>query len=239
MKIFSIGVLDSGVGGIYVLGELVKRYKNFNFIYLGDNKNTPYGNKSIDELEALFDANVNVLLKHKVDMIVVACNTLSTNFYKTFYKYKIQIITILQPVIENSYLLCTKATFTSDYFSKNFKGNAYFLINFAKEIESNIFRLESVDVTKLKTIVPSNVNNVILGCTHYLYLKDKIAYLLDKNIYTGIDGVFEKIDANLLNLKACKNKFLQKIKFVGSSKRYNKRVFTKFFGSVVKKIKKN
>ena len=74
-----IGMFDSGVGGLTVLNNLVKKYPNNEYIYFGDIKNNPYGNKTIEELEKLSSNIIEFLISKKVDMIVIACGTVSSN----------------------------------------------------------------------------------------------------------------------------------------------------------------
>ena len=74
-----VGLFDSGIGGLTVLKSLIDRYPLNDYIYLGDTKNLPYGSKTKDELLTLAKHNVEFLLTKKVDMIVIACGTVSSN----------------------------------------------------------------------------------------------------------------------------------------------------------------
>src|SRR5699024_12546953 len=74
-----IGIFDSGVGGITIWNELVKKLPYENTIYLADNKNAPYGSKSPSEGLSYSIKNTEVLLTKGVKLIVVACNTATTN----------------------------------------------------------------------------------------------------------------------------------------------------------------
>ena len=66
-----IGIFDSGLGGINVLNELIKKYPNNHYTFLGDTKNLPYGTKNIDELNKLSCSNVDFLLTKNVDLIII------------------------------------------------------------------------------------------------------------------------------------------------------------------------
>ena len=68
-----IGIFDSGVGGITVLKEIQKRLPNENYIYLGDTKNFPYGEKSREEIVKFAIQNVEYLIKQNVKIIIIAC----------------------------------------------------------------------------------------------------------------------------------------------------------------------
>jgi hypothetical protein len=77
----SIGVMDSGIGGLNVLSAIENYFTKTNLVYLGDNENAPYGNKSIYELKKLATNSISKLLDKNVKLIVVACNTLSTSIF--------------------------------------------------------------------------------------------------------------------------------------------------------------
>ncbi len=95
-----IGVFDSGVGGLTVLNTLVRKYPNNEYIYYGDTKNMPYGTKSLKELEEFSDKIIKFLLSKNVDIIVIACGTVSSNLYAQLKeKYDIPIFDIITPTI--------------------------------------------------------------------------------------------------------------------------------------------
>src|SRR6185437_13554681 len=72
-----IGVFDSGYGGLTVLGEMMKRLPGYDYIYLGDNARTPYGNRSFETVYQYTWQCVQWLFKQNCPLIVVACNTAS------------------------------------------------------------------------------------------------------------------------------------------------------------------
>ena len=74
-----IGIFDSGIGGISILNNLKDILPNENFIYLADNKNCPYGSKIKKEILLLSYKNCKKLIEFKCKIIVVACNTATTN----------------------------------------------------------------------------------------------------------------------------------------------------------------
>ena len=74
-----VGLCDSGLGGLTVLKELKTKYPNNDYIYIGDNKNVPYGNKNKQELIQLGQNLINFLEKKNADLIIIACGTLSSN----------------------------------------------------------------------------------------------------------------------------------------------------------------
>ena len=81
-----IGVFDSGLGGLTVLKSLSSKYPNNEYIYFGDTLNMPYGNKTREKLYELSSKIVEFLIKQKVDLIVIACGTISSNNYQELKK---------------------------------------------------------------------------------------------------------------------------------------------------------
>ena len=79
MKNKSIGFFDSGIGGITILNSIVKLLPNENTIYLADSINSPYGTKSNEELIKICKKNVEFLINSGCKLIVIACNTATTN----------------------------------------------------------------------------------------------------------------------------------------------------------------
>lgn len=203
---FTVGLYDSGIGGLTVLNEAVKSVKGCNFIYLGDNANAPYGNKSISALKNLAIKNVNELLKYQVNAIILACNTLSTSLYGYLLNhlnclnkkiYDVKLIGVFPPPPlygKNSALICTPITARSDYVKEIFKNSKVVPLPFlAYEIEKFIF-----DKSKISYVADTSslagVKEIILGCTHYLYIKKEIKTLFPSAIISsGADESVKKL----------------------------------------------
>ena len=95
-----IGVFDSGIGGLTVLKTLINKYPCHEYIYCGDTKNIPYGEKSIDELKQLSSNIINFLISKNVNIIIIACGTVSSNIYSYLKdKYSVPIYDIISPTI--------------------------------------------------------------------------------------------------------------------------------------------
>ena len=96
-----IGIFDSGLGGINVLACLLKKYPNNEYIFFGDTKNIPYGDKSKDELMKLASNIIDFLLTKNVDIIIIACGTVSSTCYNELKnKYSVPLYDIISPTIE-------------------------------------------------------------------------------------------------------------------------------------------
>ena len=95
-----IGIFDSGVGGLTVLKSLSEKY-NAEYIYIGDNKNCPYGGKTKDELLKYAIRIVNYFIQQGISVIVIACNTCCANVLddlRVMYK-KITFIGVIESTI--------------------------------------------------------------------------------------------------------------------------------------------
>ena len=181
--VMRIGVFDSGIGGINVLSCLRKKYPNNDYIYFGDTINLPYGDKSIDELYKLGKSAIEFLLEKKVDIIIIACGTISSNCYEKLKKeYHISIYDIISPTIkylkesdlEKIGVIGTKRTIESNIFylpNKSIKMKA--TPSFVPIIENNqIMEKENDIINELKDFKDSDI--LVLGCTHYPTLKEVI-----------------------------------------------------------------
>lgn len=195
-----IGVFDSGVGGLTVLKKLIDKYPNNEYIYYGDAKNIPYGEKTIEELKRLSCKIIDFLISNNVDMIVIACGTISSNIYEYLKsKYNIKIIDIISPTIDfinnSEYkkigVLATRSTVNSKVFTNRLNKEVVEVAcsNFVPLIENN--RLEEVNEyfdMYLKDM--KDVNLIVLGCTHYPIIRDRI-----NSYFNGTIELFNMADA--------------------------------------------
>ena len=123
-----IGLFDSGIGGTSIWKEIHQLLPNEDTIYLADSKNAPYGEKSKEEIIHLSCKNTEFLLNKNCKLIVMACNTATTNAIKELRaKYDISFIGI-EPAIKPAAIhsktqkigiLATKGTLNSELFYKN------------------------------------------------------------------------------------------------------------------------
>ena len=198
----SIGLFDSGIGGISILNSLVTKLPNENFIYLSDNKNCPYGDKSQKEITILSIKNSKKLIELNCKIIIVACNTATTNCIE-FLRKEISIPifgvepgvkpALLNTKSKNIGVLATKNTLTSELFNKtannNLKNNikiheqiGYELVNEIEKGVSNNKPLKQYLRKYLKPMLENNIDYLVLGCTHYHFLINEIRELINKNI---------------------------------------------------------
>ncbi len=202
----SIGIFDSGIGGVSIWKEIHQLLPHEHTIYLADSKHAPYGQKSPEEILELSIKNTELLLEKKCKLIVVACNTATTNAIKHLRaNYNIPFIGI-EPAIKPAALksktktigvLATKGTLTSELFhhtSGLYSDNITIIEQVGKGlvelIESgkiNSREMDNLLNEYLSPMLEKNIDYLVLGCTHYPFLIDKLTKILPKNI-TVIDS---------------------------------------------------
>lgn len=187
MKMFNsspITLVDSGIGGLSLLKELVKKYPNENYIYLADNLNMPYGNKSNRRLATRLNEIINYLYDtFNVKLVILACNTASTTYLQQLnISSPVKVIGLdLNTCITNDYkIICTRLT------SKNCLNlNTLPCNKLASFVEDNIFDKKAINryIKRELNKLSINEQNIILGCTHYELVANEFKYLLpNKNI---------------------------------------------------------
>lgn len=189
-----IGIFDSGIGGLTVLKNLYNNYPNNEYIYLGDTINLPYGSKTKEELENLSSKDVEFLLNKNVDIIIIACGTVSSNCYKYLKnKYQIPIYDIISPTIEyinNSNfksigIIATEATINSHIFKQNItKSKNIFEIKtpkFVPIIENNNHQELNKVIDEYLKEYKDKLDILILGCTHYPIIASNLKEYLNNN----------------------------------------------------------
>lgn len=186
-----IGVFDSGIGGLNVLKEIIKVYPNNHYLYYGDTKNLPYGNKSKSELLKLAKKIIHFFEEKQVDLIIIACGTISSNCYQDLLKgTKIPLYDIISPTItyinQSLYqkigLIGTTRTIESKLFERNINKQTIITKDtpsFVPIIENNDIKSNKQHIIKELSIFKNNIDCLILGCTHYPLLEDVITKYLN------------------------------------------------------------
>lgn len=196
-----IGIFDSGVGGTSIWKEIHALLPHENTIYLADSKNAPYGQKTREEIIALSIKNTELLLARGCKLIVVACNTATTNAISLLReKYEIPFIGIepaIKPAALNSGtgtvgVLATKGTLSSSLFLKTSKDHAGEITIVEKEgiglvplIEAgkiNSIETKQLLISYIKPMLEANMDHIVLGCTHYPYLIPVLRELLPPHV---------------------------------------------------------
>ncbi|MDG1730247.1 MAG: glutamate racemase [Algibacter sp.] len=235
MSIKPIGIFDSGVGGTSIWKEIHSVLPFENTIYLADSANAPYGTKDKDVIIDLSIKNTEYLLNKNCKLILVACNTATTNAIDYLRaNYKVPFVGI-EPAIKPAALhtkthaigiLATKGTLSSELFSKTATLFANH-ITIVEQIGNGIVeliesgKLYSKDMKALlkvylEPMIKADIDYLVLGCTHYPYLIPMLLELLPKHvkIIDSGEAVARQTKAileqhNLLNIrmKTPKNEF--------------------------------
>ncbi len=201
-----IGVFDSGIGGISIWNEIHELLPGENSIYLADSANAPYGQKSKKDIINLCFKNTDLLMKKKCKLIVVACNTATTNAIKELREnYEVPFVGIepaIKPALLNSKtkvigVLATKGTLSSQLFhnttglyANNIKiieqvGEGLVELIETGKIESN--EMNDLLESYLEPMIKENIDHLVLGCSHYPFLIPTIKRIIPKSI-TIIDS---------------------------------------------------
>lgn len=200
-----IGIIDSGCGGINVIKECLKYY-NEDFVYLIDNKNAPYGNKDKHLMENIIKENISYLINnYDLDLIIVGCNTASCFIdYKFMTSCKVPILkTTPYLTYENikngkNVVFATKNTLRNcnllKYYCLTYNNiDLVEIKNLAKYIDD--FLCENISENEIEKKIASrfcvfkkvkpkykNAKNIVLGCTHFKFIKNQIKNVLGEQL---------------------------------------------------------
>ena len=196
-----IGIFDSGVGGLSIWSEIHQLLPVESTLYLSDSKHAPYGPKGKEAIIKRSIINTEWLLSQDCKLIVVACNTATTNAIETLRQnYSIPFIGI-EPAIKPAALqskskaigiLATKGTLSSRLFHKTSQLFSSDLV-VVEQIGEGIVELietgalhsnEMRQLLKsyLEPMLDANIDCLVLGCTHYHFLTPILKQLLPQNV---------------------------------------------------------
>ena len=205
-----IGVFDSGIGGLTVVQEITRLLPNEQIVYFGDTARVPYGTKSRESVVRFSKENTNVLLKHNVKIVVVACNT-STSWALSVLRreYKLPIIGVIEPgsrrAVESSKkgkigVIATQSTVASGKYEETilrmnpkavvFQKACPLFVSLVEEGWLDHRVTESVAEEYLAPIRKAGIDTLILGCTHYPLLKPVLQKVMGRGV-TLVDSATE------------------------------------------------
>lgn len=229
MRRAGVALFDSGIGGLTVLAECRKYFPDTDFYYYGDNKHAPYGNLSETQIFKYVEKAFSLFKKLRVRAVVLACNTVTAVCVETLRKEYAMPIIGAEPAIMTAakrggkvFVLATCATCNSSRFSKlcqkahsaypSAQIISYACEGLAGEIEEHLSDL-SYDFTQ--NLPTGNPDGVVLGCTHYIYLKERISEFYRCPCYDGNVGIVNRLKNMLFECKknaalTQKNKIRQK-----------------------------
>lgn len=224
-----IGIFDSGIGGTSIWSAINQLLPYEKTIYLADSKNAPYGQKSKAEIIALSIKNTELLLELNCKLIVVACNTATTNAIRELRaKYNIPFIGI-EPAIKPAAIhskthtigiLATKGTLNSELFNKStalfqdtkiIEQVGHGLVQLIENGDINSPEMTRLLHTYLTPMIDANIDYLVLGCSHYPYLIPQIKKILPKHI--------QIIDSGEAVAKQTQNILREKVGFSSNKKK--------------------
>lgn len=192
-----IGFFDSGLGGLIVLKAVAKLLPQYDYEFYGDTANVPYGDKSEAEIFALTRAGVEHLFQRECALVIIACNTASAETLRKLQDSILvgeyadrRILGVIIPTVETVIadgivevtLFATKRTIDSEKYAKEFVKldssltlKTMALPGLVPLIENGQWdKAEQMLCVETKSAIESGSKNIILGCTHYSLLKDKV-----------------------------------------------------------------
>lgn len=214
----NIGIFDSGLGGLLITHAVVEKLPNYNYIYLGDTANLPYGNKTTDQIYQFTKDGLEYLFQKNCKLVIVACNSASAEALRRIQQEFIpqkwpdrKALGVLIPSAEvavtngqNIGVICTTATADSKAFDREIGklSDANVIHQPTPELVENI---EDGNIEKahdnlqryLSELTAKNIDTLILGCTHYPILKNEIAQIVGPSV--NIVSQDEVIPAKLMD----------------------------------------
>jgi glutamate racemase len=249
----SIGIFDSGVGGLTVAKEIKRLMPNENIVYFGDSKHLPYGDKSKETVIGYSTKITKFLLSKKCKAVVIACNTASANALSDVQQIaqkRALVFDVISPVAEKvSFellnkvgVIATKATVSSHIYKKSIHQlNPHLLIEelatplLAPMIEEGFYNHQISKVvlrTYLNNPKFNQIDAIILGCTHYPLIANEVSQYFENSVKV-IDS--PTIVANHIFHELNKNNLLRKSKENPNYQFYLSDI-TKHFEKVAKMI---
>lgn len=191
-----IGFLDSGIGGLTTLHQFRLDAPGEDIVFIGDNKNMPYGSRSELEIERLSLECCDYLMEHGVKMIVIACNTISSVCYeKIKAAYDVPVVEVLEPALKNAFgatkkclgVVGTERTIATGVHKKMLDNLGIAEISLwgaaipplATAIEEMASDAVIDDILRAHLgDMPKDVDTLLLACTHYPWVKSNFARIL-------------------------------------------------------------
>lgn len=220
-----IGIFDSGLGGLTVVKEMFKKLSEYQLIYFGDTARYPYGNRGPDIIEQYAHEDTRFLREKGAKLIIIACNTASAVAYPGLKKKfpNFPIFEVISPAVEAAVqktknkkigVIGTRATINSGMYEKLIKARDKEIQVFSNPapllvplVEENwLKKPETKTILKkyLYSLKLKQIDTLILGCTHYPFLKDIIQEKMGKRValVDSAEEVVKKVKKYLETNKA-------------------------------------
>ena len=207
-KNLPIGFMDSGLGGLSVLIEAVREMSSEDFLYFGDSANAPYGTRPQEEIKRLTYAVVEKLLDKGIKGLAVACNTATSAAVRSLREdYPDLPIVGIEPAIKPAVecnkggriiVMATPMTIGQQKYKdlvERFRGDCDLvsvscpgLMEFVEEGDLEGPELTAFFDTHLKKYLTEDTETIVLGCTHYPFIRPQLKAYLNNDAISIIDG---------------------------------------------------
>lgn len=196
-----IGVFDSGVGGLTVARAIRDSLPHESLIYIGDTAHSPYGTKSIADVRTYALEVLDQLVDQGVKMLVIACNTASAAMLRDAReRYDVPVVEVIQPAVRAALaatrnnrvgVIGTSATINSRAYNDAFAAAPHLelftqaaprFVEFVEAGQTSGQELLSVAQQYLDPLIQSDVDTLVLGCTHYPFLRGAISYVMGDQV---------------------------------------------------------
>ena len=197
----AIGIFDSGVGGLTVARAILDQLPNESTLYIGDTARGPYGPRPLSEVREFALETMDFLVDQGVKAIVIACNTASAAMLRDAReRYSIPVIEVIQPAVRRAVsatrsgrigVIGTQATIDSKAYLDAFAAAPQLnitsaacplFVEFVERGETSGEAITKVAQKYLEPIMNSDVDTLVLGCTHYPLLTGVISYVMGESV---------------------------------------------------------
>lgn len=216
-----IGVFDSGLGGLAIAQSIIRRLPEFDYIYLGDTKRVPYGNRSQTTIHEFVGEALSYLFEQDCQLVILACNTASAeSLRKSQQEYlpvnypERRVLGVLIPAVEAALeissngtlaVLATASTVESGAYEKEVQRQSpgSHLMSIAAPLLVPLVENDGVKYIRpiladyLQPLNDRNIEGLILGCTHYCLIKDMVREMVAFPVITQDEVVPEKLTSYL------------------------------------------
>jgi len=208
-----IGVFDSGLGGLAILKEIIKVMPNYDYVYLGDNARVPYGGRSPEIIYQFTKEAVDFLFNKNCKLIILACNSATSTSLRKIQKEYLpkkwpdrKVLGVIRPAVEKIAeldskkvgIIGTHATINSKSFvleikklspmTQVFQNPAPLLVPIIEEGEIDWQGTEMILKKYLGLLTTKKIDTLILGCTHYGLMVEKIKKVIGSKIRVVTEG---------------------------------------------------
>jgi len=196
-----IGIFDSGVGGLTVARAVKDQLPGESILYVGDLEHSPYGPKKIADVRGYALAVLDDLVAQGVKMLVIACNTASAAMLRDAReRYEVPVVEVIQPAVRRAVattrsgrvgVIGTAGTISSRAYDDAFAAAPHLELfsqacpRFVEFVESGVTTGDEVLAVAEEYLAPlkrAEIDTLVLGCTHYPFLKGAISYVMGESV---------------------------------------------------------